>query len=57
MDKGTYKALRRSLVLTKLAEMADGLYALRLQALEDADLEEMLGDDDNIIDVEFEEDE
>lgn len=44
MDRKTYKAGRRMLVLSKLAEMAEGLYGLRLKAVEEAVLEAMFED-------------
>lgn len=49
MDRRTYKALRRSLIFTKLAEMMDGLYGLRLKLVEEWDLERMLDDGGNVI--------
>ena len=53
MDKSTYKAARRAIFVNALKIFADGLYGLRMTANEEACLEEMLSDDDNLIDVEL----
>lgn len=56
MDRATYKAGRRMIVAAKVAEILEGLYGLRLVAEQQADLEAMMTDEDNIIDVTLEED-
>lgn len=56
MDKSTYKAARRAIAVNALKLLADGLYGLRMTANEQAYLEEMMCDDDNLIDVELETD-
>jgi len=50
VDRGTYKSARRMIILRKLAELAEGVHGLRIIALEEADLAEMLLDSDNILD-------
>jgi len=52
MDRSTYKAARRAIFVNALKIFADGLYGLRMTANEEAYLEEMMLDDDNLIDFE-----
>lgn len=52
MDQGTYKAARRAIVVNGLKVIADGLYGLRMTAIEEEYLESMMLDDDNCIDFE-----
>lgn len=49
MDRRTYKALRRCLWATKISELCDGLYGLRMRQGEDEAFDQMLGDEDNVI--------
>lgn len=49
MDRATYKAGRRMIVAAKVAEILEGLYGLRLVACQEAELEEMMTDEDNEI--------
>lgn len=57
MDKGTYRAARRAIVVNGLKVIADGLYGLRMTAIEEEYLESMMLDDDNAIEFEPEENE
>jgi hypothetical protein len=52
MDRRTYKAARRAIIVNGLKEISDGLYGLRVTANEQDFLEELLEED--IIDVELE---
>ena len=49
MDRSTYKAARRAIVVNGLKVIADGLYGLRMTAIEEEYLESMMLDDDNEI--------
>lgn len=52
MDKRTYKAARRAVILAGLKEIADGLYGLRLTCDEQEYFDSLLEED--VIDVELE---
>lgn len=56
MDRSTYKAGRRMIFATKVAEFFEALYGLRAVANMDADFDEMILDSDNPIDVTLEAD-
>lgn len=49
MDRSTYKAARRAIVVNGLKVIADGLYGLHMTAIEEEYLESMMEDDDNEI--------
>lgn len=48
MNRRTYKALRRSLIATKISELMDGLYELRVEQDEQEYLADMF--EDGVID-------
>jgi hypothetical protein len=48
MDRATYKAARRAVIVNGLKEITDGLYGLRMTLLEDDCLEDMLCDDEDV---------
>lgn len=50
MNRSTYKAGRRMIFATKVAEFFEALYGLRAVANAEADFDDMLLDDDNLID-------
>jgi hypothetical protein len=50
MDRATYKATRRAIIIGGINDIFDGLLGLRVRALEKADFDEMLTDEDNLID-------
>lgn len=53
MDHSTYKAGRRMILSSKVAEFFEALYGLRMVANAEADFDAMMTDEDNLIDVEL----